>query len=130
MAARGSVGDPAQGAEHPAGEKPPSEETEYQQERPQDGRRRSEVAQESAASGRYEDVRAVDDDHLASGHISQEEHPHRSEQQGAGEHDEARVAEGELQANTQTRVSMQGLLPHARCPVVCQFGSRRRPRWR
>ena len=66
----------SEGGEHPAGEKPPSQETEYQQERPQDGRGRSEIAQESATAGRYEDGRAVDEDRLAPGHVSQEEHPH------------------------------------------------------
>ena len=64
--------------------------------------------------GDYEDVRVVDDDGLASGHVSQEEHPHGAEQQGACEHDEAGVAEGEFEANTQTRGSIHGLLPHAR----------------
>ena len=108
----GGVGDASEGGEHPAGEQPPSQETEHQQERPQDGRGRSEIAQESATAGRYEDVRAVDDDGLASGHVSQEEHPHGAEQQGAGEHEEAGVAEGEFEANAQTGGSIHGLLPH------------------
>ncbi len=49
------------------------------------------------------------------GDVTQEEHPHGGEQQGAGEHEEAGVAEGELEANAQTRGSIHGLLPHARC---------------
>ena len=35
------------------------------------------------------------------GDVAQEEHPHGAEQQGAGEHEEAGVAEGELEANAQ-----------------------------
>ena len=58
----GGVGDASEGGEHPAGEKPPSEETEHQQEHPQDGRGRSEVVHETATAGRYEDGRAVDED--------------------------------------------------------------------
>ena len=69
-------------------------------------------------------------DGLAPGHVSQEEHPHGAEQQGAGEHEEAGVAEGEFEANAQTRGSIHGRLPHARCLVGCRCGSRRRPRWR
>ena len=66
--------------------------------------------------GHTQDVRAVDDDGLASGHVSQEEHPHGAEQQGACEHDEAGVAEGEFEADAQTGVSIHGLLPHASVP--------------
>ena len=44
--ARG-VGDAGERGEHAAGEKPPSQETEYQQERQRDGRGRSESAQEA-----------------------------------------------------------------------------------
>ena len=40
------VRDVGQGGEHPAGENPPSQETEYQKERQNDGRGRSESAQE------------------------------------------------------------------------------------
>ena len=40
------VCDASQGGEHPAGEKPSSQETEYQQKRQHDGRGRSESAQE------------------------------------------------------------------------------------
>ena len=52
------------------------------------------------------------------GDVTQEEHPHGGEQQGTGEHEEAGVAEGEFEANTQTRGSIHGLLPRARCPVA------------
>jgi hypothetical protein len=40
------VRDASQRGEHPAGEKPPSHETEHQQERQHDGRGRSESAEE------------------------------------------------------------------------------------
>ena len=79
--------------------------------------------------GRYQDVRAVDDDGLASGHVPQEEHPHGPEQQGACEQDEAGVAEGKFETDTQTRRSIHGFLPLAWCLVMCQCGSRRRRRW-
>ena len=52
------------------------------------------------------------------------------EQHGTCEHEEAGVAEGEFEANAQTRGPIHGLLPHARCLVACRCGSRRRPRWR
>mgnify|MGYP006198358415 CR=1 FL=1 len=69
-------------------------------------------------------------DDRAVGYVSQEEHPHDGEQQDAGDHQEAGVAEGELEANAQTRGSIHGLLPHVRCLVACRCGTRRRPRWR
>ena len=62
--------------------------------------------------------------------LTTQEHPHRREQQGACEHEEAGVAEGEFEANAQTRVSIHAPLPHARCRVPCRCGSRRRARWR
>ena len=49
---------------------------------------------------------------------------------GTYEHQEAGVAEGELEADAQTRGSIHAFLPHARCLVECRCGSRRRPRWR
>ena len=45
------VCDASQGGEHAAGEKPPSHETEHQQERQHDGRLRSESVQEVGAAG-------------------------------------------------------------------------------
>ena len=53
------------------------------------------------------------------GDVTQEEHPHGGEQQDAGEHEKAGVAEGEFEANAQTRGSIHGLLPHARYLVEC-----------
>ena len=70
------------------------------------------------------------DEERTVGDVTQEEHPHGGEQQGACEHEEAGVAEGEFEANAQTRGSIHGLLPHARCLVACRCGTRRRPRWR
>ena len=42
------------------------------------------------------------------GYVAQQEHPHDGEQQGAGEHEEPGVAEGELEANAQARGSIHG----------------------
>ncbi len=50
------------------------------------------------------------EDHTV-GYVAQEEHPHDGEQQGAGEHEEAGVAEGELEADAQPGRSIHGLLP-------------------
>ena len=69
-------------------------------------------------------------DQHSVGHVAQQEHPHDREQQGTGEHEERGVAEGELEANAQTRGSIHGLLARVRCRVPCRCGSRRRPRWR
>jgi hypothetical protein len=59
------------------------------------------------------------DDGRMGGYVSQEEYPYGREQQGTCEHDEAGVAEGEFEANTQTGSSSQGLFPHARSPMEC-----------
>ena len=53
------VGDAGQRGEHAAGEKPPSQETEHQQERQHDGRGRSEGAQEEGVGSRARGHRAV-----------------------------------------------------------------------
>src|SRR5437764_727908 len=50
------------------------------------------------------------------GDVTQEEQPHGGEQQGTCEHEEAGVAEGELEPNAQPRRSSHGLLRHAPCP--------------
>ena len=119
--ARG-VGDAGQGGEHAAGEKPPSQQTEYQQERHHDGRDRSEIAPEVGVAADQEDHTRV--------HTTRKGEVPRGEQHGTGEHEEAGVAEGELEANAQTRRSIHGLLPHARCRTLFRFGTRRRSRWR
>ena len=82
------VGDASQRGEHLAGEKPPSQQAEHEQERQHDGRLRNERAQEVGAGGTEgpgpgRGSRTV-------GYVTQEEHPHDGEQQGAGDHDEAR----------------------------------------
>ena len=86
----GGVGDASQGAEHAAGQKPPSQETECQQERQHDGRGRTESADHDAQ--RHQDV-AVDHQALGRqatggtvGAVSQKEHPHGGEQQATCEH--------------------------------------------
>ena len=60
------------------------------------------------------------------GDVTQQEHPDRRQQQAAGEHEEAGVAEGELEANAQAGGSIHGLSSlgaRRRC------GTRRRRRW-
>jgi hypothetical protein len=59
------------------------------------------------------------DEERTIGDVTQQEDPYGGEQQGACEHEEPGVAEGELEANAQTRGSIHGLLPHVRCPVEC-----------
>ena len=88
-------------------------------------RRRPDRSGASGAAASHEQRRCA-----WVGDVSQEEDPHGGEQQGAGEHEEAGVAEGEFEANAQTGGSIHGLLPGARCLVGCRCGSRRRPRWR
>ena len=51
-----------------------------------------------------------------SGDVAQHDHPHGGEHHDAGDHQEADVAERELDANTQTRGSLHGLLLHAGAP--------------
>ena len=118
------VGDAGQRGEHVAGEKPPSQETEHEQERQHDGRLRSESVQEvgavgSAGAGSHEDL----------GDVAQEEHPHDGEQQDAGEHEEAGVAEGELEANAQAWGSIHAL-PHARVGSSVDAVAGAGARWR
>ena len=69
------------------------------------------------------------------GCAAQEEHPHGGEQQDAGEHEEPGVAEGELEADAQTRRPIHRPLPdRVVCSLDssarCRCGSRRRARWR
>ena len=97
------VRDPGQRGEHPAGEDPPSHEAEHQQERQYRGRPRSENVQEAGPDGENT-VRGVVvgiDERRALGDVTQEERPHRREQQGTREHEESGVAEGEFEANAQ-----------------------------
>ena len=61
------------------------------------------------------------DDGRTLGDVPQEEHPHGGEQQGACEHEETRVAEGQLEANTQTRGSIHGLLLMAGAWFKCSM---------
>ena len=126
----GGVGDASEGGEHPAGEQPSSEETDTIRNTPKMAAAGAKSRRRAPRPGYMTTCCAVDDDGLASGYVSQEEHPHGAEQQGAGDHDEAGIAEGEFEANAQPRGSIHGLLPHARRPVECRCGSRRRPRWR
>ena len=116
------VCDACQGGEHPAGENPPSQETEHQQKRHQDGRGRSESAQEVV-------VAAHQENHTGVFTTRKGEVPD-GEQHGTCEHQEAGVAEGELEASTKTGGSIHALLRQARCLVAGRCGTRRRSRWR
>src|SRR5205085_4772818 len=87
------IGDASQGGEHAAAEKPSSQKAEYQQERHHDGCDRGEVAQQSAV--------ALDEEDHTRVHSTRKGEVHGYEQQGTGEHEEAGVAEGELDANAQ-----------------------------
>jgi hypothetical protein len=78
----GGVGDAGQGGEHPAGEKPPSQETEHQQE-PSKMAAAGAKSRRSDGPGDMRTMPTVDDDGLASvGHVSQEEHPHGASSKG------------------------------------------------
>ena len=70
------VGDASQGSEHAAGEKPPSQQTEHQQERQHFGGPRSESAQEVVAAGTWKAEARVAVLCWYVGYVSQEEHPH------------------------------------------------------
>ena len=87
------VGDARQRGEHAAGEQPPSQQTEHQQERHHDGRGRSESAQEVGVAAHHEDHTGV--------HTTRKGEVPGGEQHGTCEHEEAGVAEGELEANAQ-----------------------------
>ena len=58
----------------------------------------------------------VDVDHL--GYVTQQEHPHDREEQGTCDHEEAGVAEGEFEANTQARRPIHDL-PRSRPVSGC-----------
>ena len=99
-----------------------SHETEDEQERQHDGSRRSERAPQGAVAFHHEDHTRVDT--ARKGEVPDHE------QHGTDQHEEADVAEGELEASAQSGRSSHGLLPHALSPVACRCGIRRRPRWR
>src|SRR5581483_480850 len=109
-------------------EEPPAEETEPEQARQHDERDRAEAVQ---------GVRAVDDEpprgmHVIErtvGYVAQNDCPDRHEHQDAGEHEEAGVAQGELEANAQAEGSMHAL-SQALYLAAFRCGSRRRSRWR
>ena len=106
----GGVCDASQGGQHPAGEEPPSQQTEHQQERQHCGCPRCENVQE-VGPDRKNTMNDGGADERTLGDVTQEEHPHGGEQQGAREHEEPRVAEGQPEANAQTRGSIHDLLP-------------------
>src|SRR6266581_4526109 len=109
------VCDARQGGKHASGEKPSSQQTEYQQERHHDGCDRSEISQEVAVALHDEDHPRVHT--TGKGEIS------GGEEHDAGEHEERGVAEREFETNAQAGRSIHRLLRYRR-------GSRRRARWR
>jgi hypothetical protein len=125
----GGVCDAGQGGEHAAGEDPPSYEAEHQQERQHRGRSRRENVQEGRPDGEDAVRRPVIgvDEHRAVGDIAEEEHPHRREQQGTGQHEEPGVAEGEFEPDAQPGRPSHDPPPRA---AVRRCGSRRPARWR
>lgn len=95
----GGVGDAGQRSEHAASEQPPAHEAEHQQER-QDHKccwKENIGAEVVEVEGTQKVRRTGNRPTVRSS--AQEEHPHRSEQQGTREHEEASVAERELEAN-------------------------------
>src|SRR5207237_4055721 len=96
-----------------AGEQPPCQQTEYQQEPHDDGGYRSEIAQEVTVTSHQEDHTRVDTPR--KGEVPGDE------QHGAGEHEEAGIAEGELEANAQPGRSFHPLLAQARCLVSMRY---------
>ena len=119
----GGVGDARQGGEHPAGEEPPAHEAEHQQER----QHRTAAAPKAAgpklcgsrARGKSESLGTSH----AGGHVSQQEHPDGGEQQGAREHEEAGVAEGELEADAQAGLPIHGRSGRLGCGVDAVAGA-------
>ena len=88
----------------PARSQPPSE-PEHQQEPHHDGRDRSEIAQEVGVAAHHEDHTGM--------HTTRQRHVPDDEQHGAREHEEAGIAEGELEPNAQPRASIHARLPRA-----------------
>ena len=107
------VCDAGQGGEHAAGEDPAAHETDHQQEGQHRGRPGNERVQEAGADGKEPRRPGATDaaQDRPVGDVTQEEQPHGGEQQGAGEHEEAGVAEGELEANAQAGRSIHPLRP-------------------
>ena len=87
------IGDASQRSEHATGEQPAAHEAEHEQEPEHGGGDRSEVVQQLGVAAHHEDHARV---HTAR----QREVPGR-EQHGTRKHDEARVAQRELEANAQ-----------------------------
>ena len=130
----GGVGDAGQRGEHAAGQDPSAQRGRTPAGTPA---RRLPLRREGALAGRsglganappMPASRGSDD--RSVGEVAQQEHPHDGEQQGTREHEEPGVAEGEFEANAQTRRPIHGPLPRARCRSLCRCGSRRRARWR
>ena len=92
---------PVQRGQHPAGQQPSADQTEDQQDR-QPGLPRREGLEEVGAGRAEAASRVRARRSRLVRHVAQEEHPHGRQQQDAREHEEAGVAEGELEADAQT----------------------------
>ena len=77
----------------------------------------AKMCRRSERTGKTLGVGVRVDEERAVGDVTQEEQPHGAEQQGAREHEEPGVAEGELEADAQSGRSSHARLPHARCLV-------------
>ena len=130
------LSDAGQWGEHLARENPSSQETERQEEHENHCCCGSKSAKQERLVPRHDATERAD--HIV-GDVSQEEverlpwlacEPCGREHQEACEHEEAGVAEGELEPDAQTWSSIHALLRRAPCPDACRCGSRRRPRSR
>ena len=95
------LGDARQRREHVAREEPAAEQAEHEQERHDDGCDRRKVAQQIGMA-------AHEEEHTRMHATGQREVP-GDEQDGAGEHQEAGVAERQPQANAQARRPMPSM---------------------
>jgi hypothetical protein len=112
------VPDPREWREHPAGEDPPSQEAEHEQEGKCRGRAGDEGALEVGTAGPDDHRRAPDalpqliDPGGAGGtgrrvrYVAQQEHPDHGQQESADDDDESGVAEGELQSRAEPWASL------------------------
>ena len=120
------LGDPPQRSEHAAGENPPAQQAEQQQEEHRPGGRRHERADEVVA------IRLVRTGPRSGSrrHVAQEEHPDDGEKQGARDHEEPGVAQGELEPDAEPRRPMHARRRCCRHPLLRRCGSPPRAPWR
>lgn len=89
--------DLCQRREHPAGEDPPPDEAQHEQEGHRHGRGATEDArEEEPVGGDPEQALGV------VGDVAQQEQPHHGQQYGTGDENESGIAEGEFQARAES----------------------------